>query len=66
MKDLCSIVRILNLFDEFSNFSGFKLNKSKCEVCGIGVLKGVPTALSNVKNINLLTDSIRILGFHYS
>ena len=66
VKDIDSISKIFILFDEFSLFSGFKLNVSKCEVCGIGALKGVNTALCNVKNINLTSDSIRVLGIHFS
>ena len=66
VQDLASITLILHIFDVFSIFSGFKLNISKCEVCGIGVLKGVNTALCNVKNVNLNTSFIKILGFHFS
>ena len=66
VQDLASITLILDIFGVFSIFSGFKLNTSKCEVCGIGVLKGVNTALCNVKNINLTTNFIKILGFHFS
>ena len=50
----------------FSIFSGFKLNKTKCEICGIGVKKGELTALSELKNVNLLKDSVKVLGVHYS
>ena len=66
VKDIQSIRRIFEIFDYFSIFSGFKLNKSKCEVSGIGVMNGVQTALCNVKNVNLKTDSIKILGVHFS
>ena len=66
VEDIASIKLILVTFGDFSIFSGFKLNISKCEVCGIGVLKGVYTALCNVKNINLCDNSIKILGFHFS
>ena len=66
MQDLASITLILDIFGVLSIFSGFKLDTSKCEVCGIGVLKGVNTALCNVKNINLTTNFIKILGFHFS
>ena len=66
VQDLESVRRIFFIFDRFSAFSGFKLNTSKCELCGIGVLKGVKTALCNVKNIDLTNDSIRVLGVHYS
>jgi hypothetical protein len=66
VQDLESINLIFVLFDEFSAFSGFKLNLSKCEICGIGALKGALTALCNIKNVNLLTESIKVLGIHYS
>ena len=66
VKDIKSIHIIFEIFDSFSAYSGFKLNKSKCELSGIGVKKGVNTALCNVENVNLATDSVRILGVHYS
>ena len=66
VKDLDSVKLILDIFGSFSCFSGFKLNTSKCEVCGIGVLKGVDTALCNIKNVNLTNNFIRILGYHFS
>ena len=50
----------------FSLFSGLKLNVAKCELCGIGLLKGVETALCEVKNVNLETESIKILGVHFT
>ena len=66
VQDISSINIIFSTFDIFSSYSGFKLNVSKCEVSGIGILKGVNTALCNVKNVNLNTDSVKILGFHFS
>ena len=29
-------------------------------------MKGAKTALCNIKNVNLLLDSIKVLGVHYS
>ena len=55
VQDIDSVISIFTIFGNFSIYSGFKLNKSKCEVCGIGALKGVPTALCNVKNVSLKT-----------
>ena len=66
VSDLNSILEIIKLFDEFSKFSGLKLNRSKCEVCGIGVKKGEVTALCGFKNVDLTTDSVKILGVHFS
>ena len=57
IEDTASINIIFDVFGIFSSFSGFKLNLSKCKVCGIGALKGVKTALCKVKNINLRTNS---------
>ena len=66
VQDIDSIKLIFDLFNYFSIFSGFKLNMAKSEVCGIGALKGVSTALCNIKNINLLQDTIKVLGIHFS
>ena len=49
-----------------SQFSGLKINKSKCEVAGIGVMKGVKVALCGVECVNLLTNTIKILGIYFS
>ena len=66
VDDIQSIHKILDTFDTFSKFSGFNLNKTKCEICGIGVKKGEKTALCTLNNVNLLEDSVKILGVHYS
>ena len=66
VEDLDSIKVIKLVFDEFSSISGLKLNNSKCEICGIGVKKGDATALCGFKNVNLLSDSVKILGVHFS
>ena len=43
-----------------------KPNKSKCEVAGIGALKGVKIALCGTKCINLRLNSLKLLGIHFS
>ena len=43
-----------------------KINRSKCELAGIGVKRSVLTALPGVKNISLEESSVRILGVHFS
>ena len=48
-----------------SQFSGLKINKSKCEVAGTGVMKGVKVTLCGVECINLLTNAIKILGISH-
>ena len=66
VSDTDSIHEIFRVFNIFSRYSGFTLNKSKCEVSGIGVKKGVKTAFCNVKNINLVLNSMKVLGVYYS
>ena len=39
-KNKKSVIEAFKILDEFSFFSGLKLNKEKCEVSGIGVQKG--------------------------
>ena len=40
LKDKESLIEVMKVFHIFSSFSGLKPNKSKCEVAGIGALKG--------------------------
>ena len=49
-----------------SQFYGLKINKPKCEVAGIGFMKGVIEALCGVKCVNLLTNAIKMLGVFFS
>lgn len=46
----------------FSLFPGLKPNGSKCEIAGIGTLKGVLLAACNIKCINFNNECIKILG----
>ena len=61
-----SAVEIFNTFDKFSAFSGLKINKSKCEIAGIGAKNGALEVLPGVKNLNLNENSARILGVHFT
>ena len=61
-----SATEILNNFNIMSQFSGLKINKSKCEAAGIGVMKGVRMALCGEECVNLLTNAIKILGIYFS
>ena len=65
LKNTESVKNLLEIFKHFSQFSGLKPNKSKCEIAGIGVLKGVKVALCGVRWVNLHEDTIKILGIHY-
>ena len=66
LKNTESVKNLLEIFKHFSQFSGLKPNKSKCEIAGIGVLKGVKVALCGMRCVNLHEDTIKILGIHYS
>ena len=61
-----SATEVLNNFNIMSQFSGLKINKSKCEVAGIRVMKGVKVALCGVECVNLLTNAIKILAIYFS
>ena len=50
----------------FSRYSDLKPNLSKCELAGIGVLKGVKRALCGLTSIDLSQTTIKILGVHFS
>ena len=56
----------MQIFEYFTIFSGLKPNKSKSEVAGIGVLKGVQMALCGMECVNLKNNTIKILGIHFS
>ena len=53
LKKLGLIKELLNAVSLFSSFSGLKPNLSKCEVAGIGLLKGLKVAVCEIKCIDL-------------
>ena len=59
LSDENSVMEVIQIFEHFSIFSGFKPNKSKCEIAGIGVLKGVQMALCGMECINLKIIQLR-------
>ena len=56
----------MRTFQLFSKFSSLKSNILKCEVSGIGSLKGVKMAVCSIKCIDLTTETIKIFGVHFS
>ena len=66
LNDLLSVKNLIDTFTVFSLFSGLKANFSKCEIAGLGSLKGVLEAARILKSINLTTDTIKIVGVHFS
>ena len=65
LQDKKSVIELLKTFNKFSKFSGLKPNKNKCEIAGIGGLKGVNVALCGMECIDLTTNAIKILGVLY-
>ena len=61
-----SIIELMNELNIFSNISGLKPNKIKCEIEGIGVLNGIQVALCGMKCVNLNNETVKILGVHFS
>ena len=53
----------MNELNTFSNCSGLKPNKTKCEIADIGVLN---RALCGMKCVNLNNETTKILGVHFS
>ena len=66
LKDVNCIKEMINSFHIFSRFSGLRPNLSKCEIAGIGVLKGVKVAVCDIQCVDLVLDTIKILGTHFS
>ena len=54
IKNVESVINLLETFKHISQFSGLKPNKSKCEISGIGVLKGVKVTLCGMRSGNYM------------
>ena len=65
VKNQTSVIA-MKVFDNFSEISGLKPSKSKCEIAGIGDLKGVRVALCDIQWINLNEEIVKSLGIHFS
>ena len=66
LNDLLSAKNPIDTFKAFSFLLELKANFSKCEIAGLGSLKGVLEAACILKSINLTTDNIKIVGVNFS
>ena len=66
LKEEKSVIELIKAFDIFWTFSGLKPNKCKCEIAGLGALKGVKLALCGMECIDLMFNSIKVLGVYCS
>ena len=66
LRNIDSVIELARTFKEFSSFSDLSPNMSKCEIAGIGSLKGVEIAVCGMKNIDLTKDAVKIIGISFS
>ena len=68
--DFFTICTLLNNYSSSykfpKKFISLKVNYDKSEICGIGSKKGAIRAFSQLRPIDLLNDSVKILGCHHS
>ena len=60
-----SVEELVKTFTLFSSLSGLKPNISKCEICGLGPLKGVEMPVCGMQSFDLTRDAIKILGIYF-
>ena len=63
-KNLASVKKFLDIFSYYLKHSGRKSNFSKCEIAGIGFLKGNDVAVCGIKCVNLKVNIVKILGIY--
>ena len=66
LYNLHSVEQLLKLLQIPQEFTSLKVNYDKSEICGIGSKKGAIRAFSQLEPIDLLSDSVKILGCHHS
>jgi hypothetical protein len=67
LRNEASVNELIKTFELFSKYSGLLLNKSKCELAGIGAKKDVfGESVTGLKKVRLSDDSVQILGIHYT
>ena len=65
LKDENSIVHFTEKIKLFFDLFGLKPDTTKCEIAGIGGLKGVQVPVCGMKCIDLRNDAIKILGVYF-
>ena len=66
LYNLHSVEQLLKLLQISQEFTSFKVNYDKSEICGIGSMKWAIRVFSQLRPIDLLNDSVKILGCHHS
>ena len=66
LRDLESLTALMETLSEFSKISSLSVNYDKSEIAWIGSEKESDKPVLGMKNINLTTDTIRILGIYFT
>ena len=66
LNNLGLIKELMKIISVFSSFLGLKPNLSRCEVAGIGLLKGVKVAVCRIECTDLTKDAIKMLWIFFS
>ena len=66
VRDIPLVKELIDNFNQFYHLSGLKDNIKKCEIAGIGSLKGVTNAVCGLKFVDLSNDTIKILRIYFS
>ena len=66
LQDLKSVKELIWLLKYSEQFTSLKVNYEKSEICGIGSKKGVMGAFSNITSVDIVNDTVKILGCHHS
>ena len=66
VKNVTSVEAVLRNFNTMFQFSSLKINLNKCEACWLGRVKNRSTKPIDCKWVYLVSDSIRVLGSHFS
>ena len=65
LQDLKSIKKLLWLLKYSEQFTSLKVNYEKSEICGIDCKKGVMGAFSNITSVDIVNDTVKVLGYHH-
>ena len=66
LTDINSVKELLKLLEQSSQFTSLEVNYDKSEICVIGSRKVAIGAFSQFRIVNLINDSVKILGCHHS
>ena len=66
VKNVTSVEAVFRNFNTMFEFSSLKINLNKCEACWLGRAKNCCTKPIDCNWICLVSDSIKVLGSHFS